>query len=80
MVKKFYIKDKKKFRLLIIILSVIVFFTMNVVLMSIFGIATVAAYGLTLTLVVGVIGFLIGLLVLIVVVLYYLIKDSIGKK
>lgn len=78
--KKFYIKSKKHFKLLLTFLFVIIFIIANIILMSRYGVTTVSAYAIVLSLIIGSIVLIISFLILIIWIIYYLIKKSIGYK
>lgn len=74
--KRVYIKDRKLFFSLLIVLFVII----NLILIGIYGVNTVALYGFLLTLFLG--GGLVGILILFltIVSVVYLLKNAIGIK
>ena len=78
--KKFYIKSKKHFKLLLTFLFMIIFIVANIILMNRYGVTTVSAYGFMLSVLIGAIVLIISFSILVIGIIYYLIKKSIGYK
>ena len=78
--KKIYLKSKKHFIILLVLIFIVIFITINVMFMSKYGAATVSAGVVLITILLGEISLVVCFSALFIYGIYYLVTKAIGCK